>query len=103
MRVRDCAVLFRRLLRDPRVPRRAKLPLVLLVPYLAMPFDLVPDFLPVIGQLDDVLLVGLALAYVVRCAGRDLVDELWPGTPSGLSTLLRLTGERRPAPPRTQR
>ncbi len=46
----DCIVLFKRLLRDPRVPRRAKVALALLVPYLALPFDLIPDFIPVAGQ-----------------------------------------------------
>src|ERR671935_2842017 len=61
--VPDCVVLFRRLLGDPRVPRRAKVALALLVAYLALPFDLVPDFVPVAGQLDDAVLVALALAY----------------------------------------
>jgi uncharacterized membrane protein YkvA (DUF1232 family) len=86
--VPDCLVLFRRLLRDPRVPRRAKLALALLVAYLAMPFDLVPDFIPVAGQLDDAILVGAAIAYVVRRAGRDVVQELWPGSERGLRVVL---------------
>jgi uncharacterized membrane protein YkvA (DUF1232 family) len=88
--VPDCAVLFKRLLGDPRVPRRAKLALALLVPYLAMPFDLVPDFIPVVGQLDDALLVAATMAYVVRTAGRDVVEELWPGTERGLRIVLAL-------------
>ena len=79
----DCAVLFKRLLRDPRVPRRAKLALALVIPYLAMPFDLIPDFIPVVGQLDDALLVALAIAYVARTAGRDVIAELWPGSEAG--------------------
>jgi uncharacterized membrane protein YkvA (DUF1232 family) len=58
--VPDCAVLFKRLLGDPRVPRRAKAALAVVVPYLAMPFDLIPDFIPVLGQLDDALLVAAA-------------------------------------------
>lgn len=82
-------MLFRRLLADPRVPRRAKVALALLVPYLAMPFDLVPDFIPVLGHLDDALLVAAALAYVVRTAGREVVAELWPGSEAGLRALLR--------------
>jgi uncharacterized membrane protein YkvA (DUF1232 family) len=88
--VPDCAVLFRRLLGDPRVPRRAKVALALVVPYLAMPFDLIPDFIPVVGQLDDALLVAAALGYVVRVAGRDVVEELWPGTEAGLRAVLAL-------------
>jgi uncharacterized membrane protein YkvA (DUF1232 family) len=88
--VPDCAVLFKRLLGDPRVPRRAKLALSLLVAYLVTPVDIVPDFIPVAGQLDDALLVALAMSYVVRRAGRDTVTELWPGTERGLALILRL-------------
>jgi uncharacterized membrane protein YkvA (DUF1232 family) len=55
-----------------------------------MPVDLVPDFVPVLGQLDDALLVAAALAYVVRRAGRDVVEELWPGSQAGLAAVLRL-------------
>jgi len=87
----DCIVLFRRLLRDERVPRRAKLALVLLLAYLAMPFDLVPDFIPVAGQLDDVILVAIVISFVVRKSGPDLVSELWPGSPRGLSVVLSLS------------
>jgi uncharacterized membrane protein YkvA (DUF1232 family) len=72
------------------VPRRAKAALAVLVPYLASPIDLVPDFIPVVGQLDDALLVAAALAYVVRVAGRDLVRELWPGSEAGLRVVLAL-------------
>jgi uncharacterized membrane protein YkvA (DUF1232 family) len=90
----DCVVLFKRLLRDPRVPRRAKLALLLLVAYLAMPFDLIPDFIPVAGQLDDALFVVAAFAYVGRVAGRDLVAELWPGSSDGLRVILKLAGRR---------
>ena len=63
----------------------------LLVPYLLMPFDLIPDFIPVLGQLDDALLVAAAVAYVVRVAGPEVVRELWPGSEDGLGTVLRLT------------
>ena len=90
----DCAVLFKRLLRDPRVPRHAKLALALVIPYLAMPFDLIPDFIPVIGQLDDALLVALAIAYVARTAGGDVIAELWPGSEGGLRAVLSLSGRR---------
>jgi uncharacterized membrane protein YkvA (DUF1232 family) len=89
--VLDCAVLFKRLLRDPRVPRRAKVALALVVPYLVMPFDLIPDFIPVLGQLDDALLVALVFRYLVRRAGRDVIEELWTGTERGLRIVLALS------------
>jgi uncharacterized membrane protein YkvA (DUF1232 family) len=63
---------------------------VLALPYLLSPIDLIPDFLPVVGQLDDALLVALVLGYVVRRAGRDVVTELWPGSPRGLDVVLSL-------------
>jgi uncharacterized membrane protein YkvA (DUF1232 family) len=87
-----CVVLLRRLLRDPRIPRGTKLGLALIVPYLLSPIDLIPDFLPLIGQLDDAALVALALRRVVRRAGPDVVGELWPGSASGLTAVLRLAG-----------
>jgi len=61
----DCIVLVSRLAREPRVPRRRKLLLVGLVAYLSLPFDLVPDFIPVAGQLDDVIIVALVLRHFV--------------------------------------
>lgn len=64
--VPDCIVLFRRLLADERVPRSRKLLIVAATGYLAMPFDLVPDFIPVAGQLDDLLVVALVLRSVLR-------------------------------------
>jgi uncharacterized membrane protein YkvA (DUF1232 family) len=88
--VPDCAVLFKRLLKDPRVPRRAKATLALVIPYLAMPFDLIPDFIPVLGQLDDALLVTVVFGYVARSAGREVVEELWPGSERGLRVVLTL-------------
>ena len=88
----DCIVLTRRLLGDPRVPRRAKAALALLLPYLASPIDFIPDFIPIVGQLDDVLLVALALRYVLKLAGPQVVEEHWPGSPAGLAIVLRLAG-----------
>jgi uncharacterized membrane protein YkvA (DUF1232 family) len=72
------------------VPRRGKAALALVIPYLLMPFDLIPDFIPVVGQLDDALLVAAALGYVTRLAGRDVVRELWPGSAPGLRVVLAL-------------
>lgn len=90
--VPDCVVLFRRLLGDPAVPRRRKALLGLLVAYLAMPIDLIPDFIPVAGQLDDAILVGLVLRGLVRGGGADLVRRHWPGPESSLRLVLRLSG-----------
>jgi uncharacterized membrane protein YkvA (DUF1232 family) len=88
--VPDCVVLFKRLARDPRVPRRAKIAVALLIPYLASPIDLIPDFIPVLGQLDDALIVIAVFGYVARRAGRDVVSELWPGSETGLRVVLAL-------------
>ena len=92
--VPDCLVLFKRLIADPAVPRRRKAMLVLLVAYLAMPFDLIPDFIPVIGVADDAVLVALALRGIVRGGGPDLVRRHWPGPEESLRVVLRLSGAR---------
>jgi uncharacterized membrane protein YkvA (DUF1232 family) len=76
--VPDCVVLFSRLLRDERLPRRHKLLVAALLPYLLLPFDLIPDFIPVAGQLDDAVIVALVLRRVLR-ANPELVEEHWPG------------------------
>jgi uncharacterized membrane protein YkvA (DUF1232 family) len=83
----DCVVLVRRLLREPRVPRRAKLALGLLIAYLLVPLDLVPDFIPVAGQLDDAILVALVLRWFLRAGGTALVREHWPGPERTLRAL----------------
>jgi uncharacterized membrane protein YkvA (DUF1232 family) len=93
--VPDCIVLFRRLLSDPRVPRGRKVLLLGMVSYLAMPVDLIPDFIPVAGQLDDAILVALVLRAVLRSAGDQLIHEHWPGPEASLDVVVRLAG--RPA------
>jgi uncharacterized membrane protein YkvA (DUF1232 family) len=87
--VPDCFVLVRRLLRDPRLPLRHKLLLGALVGYLAFPIDLVPDFIPVAGHIDDALAVVLVLRAVLRASGSGLVREHWPGPASSLAFVLR--------------
>src|SRR4029079_1186852 len=87
----DCIVLVTRLARDPRVSRRRKLLLLGLVGYLALPFDLVPDFIPVAGQLDDAIIVALVLRSFIRSGGENLIRELWPGPESSLALVLRFT------------
>jgi uncharacterized membrane protein YkvA (DUF1232 family) len=88
----DCLVMVSRLARDRRIslPRRALLFGVL--GYLALPIDLVPDFLPGIGQLDDAVLLGLALRVVVRGGGTELVRQAWPGPQASLTLVLRAAG-----------
>lgn len=88
----DCLVLAGRLVRDRRVPRRRKLLLLGLIGYLALPFDLVPDFIPVAGQLDDAIVAALVLRHLIRAAGEPLLRELWPGPEQSLAVLLRLAG-----------
>jgi uncharacterized membrane protein YkvA (DUF1232 family) len=80
---------MKRLLADPRVPRRRKLLLVGLLGYLALPFDLVPDFIPIAGQLDDVIVVALVLRSFMRADGGALVREHWPGPEQTLGFVLR--------------
>ena len=80
----DCIVLFRRLLGDERVPRSRRLSLVLLLGYLALPIDLIPDFIPVAGQLDDAILVALVLRFVLRGGGPTVLEQHWPGPDPGL-------------------
>ena len=88
----DCIVLVTGLLRDPRVPRRHKRMLGVLVGYLALPFDLVPDFIPVAGHVDDALVVVLALRVVLRGSGSELLREHWRGPDSSLALVLRFAG-----------
>ena len=88
----DCIVLFRRLLGDSRMRRRDRAIVVALVGYLALPFDVVPDFIPVAGQLDDAVVVALALRAILRGGGPEIVEEHWPGPRSSLSFVLRLAG-----------
>ena len=86
--VPDCLTTVRRLRRDPRVPRRAKVAVALAGLWLLSPIDLVPEFLPVIGPLDDVLVVALALRYAARQVPRHVLVAAWPGEPRILERLL---------------
>jgi uncharacterized membrane protein YkvA (DUF1232 family) len=87
----DLLRLLRRMAADPEVPRAARVRLWLLLGYLAIPFDLVPDFVPVLGYADDAIIVSLVLRSVVRRAGAPLIRRHWPGTDDGLAALARLT------------
>jgi uncharacterized membrane protein YkvA (DUF1232 family) len=87
----DLLRLVGRLARDPALPRGARVRLWVLLAYLAMPFDLIPDFIPVLGYADDAIIVGLVLRSVVRQAGPASVRRHWPGTEDGLRAVARLT------------
>jgi uncharacterized membrane protein YkvA (DUF1232 family) len=88
----DCLVLVSRLARDRRVSRPRRAVLWLVLAYLALPIDLVPDFLPGIGQLDDAVLLGLALRLLVHGGGGEMVREAWPGPEASLTLVLRAAG-----------
>jgi len=88
--VPDAIRLVSRLSRDRTLSRTIRLRLLLLLGYLALPIDLVPDFVPVLGYADDAIVIGLVLRSVIRRAGPEVVRQHWPGTESGLNTLARL-------------
>ena len=88
----DLLRLLRRLAADADVPRAVRLWLWLLLGYLAIPIDLVPDFVPVLGYADDAIIVAVVLRSVVRRADAPVIHRHWPGTDAGLAALARLTG-----------
>ncbi|WP_067175189.1 YkvA family protein [Microtetraspora niveoalba] len=88
----DLLRLLRRLAGDRTLPRGVRVQLALLMVYLALPFDLVPDFIPVLGYVDDAIVVTVVLRRVVRRAGPDAVRRHWPGSEDGFAVLCRLTG-----------
>ena len=83
---------LRRLARDSTLPRGIRLRLWLLLGYLALPFDLIPDVVPVVGYADDAIVVVLTLRSVIRTGGFAAVERHWPGTADGLTVLRRLSG-----------
>ncbi|MEU0535443.1 YkvA family protein [Amycolatopsis tolypomycina] len=87
----DVLRLVRRLAADKTLPRGVRIRLGLLLAYLALPIDLVPDFIPVLGYADDAIIVSAVLRSVVRRAGLDAVRAHWPGTEDGFAALARLT------------
>ena len=87
-----CVTTARRLRRDPRVPRRAKVAVAFAGLWALSPVDLIPEFLPVIGPLDDVVVAALALRYAARQVPREVLLEAWPGKPEVIE---RLLGSRR--------
>ena len=83
-----CATTVRRLRADPRVPRRAKLALGFALLWVISPIDLIPEFLPVIGPLDDIVVVALTLRYAARQIPRPVLLEAWPANPATIERLL---------------
>jgi uncharacterized membrane protein YkvA (DUF1232 family) len=84
--------LLRRVATDGAVPRMVRVELMLVLGYIFSPIQLIPDFLPVIGFLDDAVLVAIMLRIVVRTAGPQMLQKHWPGTPEGLRALCRVCG-----------
>jgi uncharacterized membrane protein YkvA (DUF1232 family) len=88
----DVLRLLTRLTADPQLPRRIRVVLAGLLIFLASPIDLIPDFIPVLGYADDVIITALVLRWVARTASPTVLAAHWPGTPDGLAALCRLCG-----------
>jgi uncharacterized membrane protein YkvA (DUF1232 family) len=86
----DLLKLLKRLASDPAMPRGVRVRLALLLAYLALPIDLIPDFIPVLGYADDAIIVAFVLRSVTRRAGSEALTTHWPGTPEGLAAVRRL-------------
>lgn len=89
-----CVTTIRRLRTDPRVPRAAKVAVAVAGVWVLSPVDLIPEFLPVIGPLDDVIVVALALRFAARRVPHEAIREAWPADPALLDRLLRSRRER---------
>ena len=87
-------VLFKGLVRDQRVPRGSKALLVLGAAWVASPIDLIPEFIPFLGPLDDAVVAALVLRHVLRTAGEDVIAGHWRGEPETLNRLLRFSARQ---------
>lgn len=90
--VPDCVVMVSRLARDSRISRLRRAALFVVLAYLALPIDLVPDFLPGVGQLDDAVLLALALRVLAHGASNEMLRAAWPGPDASLRVVLRAAG-----------
>jgi uncharacterized membrane protein YkvA (DUF1232 family) len=90
--VPNLLLLFKDLVQDERVPRGTKVWLGVAAVWLASPIDLIPEFIPVLGPLDDAIVAAAVLRHLVRRAGSDVVYEHWRGDPSTIARVLRLFG-----------
>lgn len=86
----DIVRLARRLLADPRTPTRHRVGLVVLIVWLVSPIDLLPEFLPGIGPLDDIVAAAVILGWIGRGTGRARLEEHWPGDAAGFSVVARM-------------
>ena len=85
----DLVRLITRMAGDPVLPRAAKIALGAAAVYLLSPVDLIPDFIPLVGYVDDVLLAAVLLDGILNWVDRSLVLKYWPGSPASLDTLAR--------------
>jgi uncharacterized membrane protein YkvA (DUF1232 family) len=92
--VPNLVLLFKDLLRDPDVPRGQKVALAIGIVWLVSPIDLLPEFLPVIGPLDDAVVAALVLRYLVKRAGPEVVRRHWRGDPATVETMLLISRVR---------
>jgi len=76
--------------RDPAVPRMVRLRLWLVILYLMMPFDIVPDVIPIVGYADDAILIAWVIRSTIRRSGSEALARHWPGTAEGLDLVTRL-------------
>jgi uncharacterized membrane protein YkvA (DUF1232 family) len=88
----NLVALFRGLLKDSRVPRGTKLLVGLAVAWVISPIDLIPEFVPIAGPLDDAIVAALVLRHVLKRAGREVVEGHWRGDPATLRLILRAAG-----------
>jgi uncharacterized membrane protein YkvA (DUF1232 family) len=87
-------LLFRGLLRDPRCPRRSKALLIFAAAWIASPIDLIPEFIPFLGPLDDAVMAALVLRHVLKKAGPEVIRDHWRGDPATIELLLPALGLR---------
>ncbi|MDP9341388.1 MAG: DUF1232 domain-containing protein [Actinomycetota bacterium] len=90
----NLVILFRGLLRDPRCPRRSKALLVFAAAWIVSPIDLIPEFIPFLGPLDDAVVAALVLRHVLKSTGPEVIRDHWRGDPATLDRLLRLSRRR---------
>lgn len=88
----DSLILFKRLFATNSVKRRYKFLIVLLIAYLVLPIDFIPDFIPVVGQLDDIILIVIVMRFVLRGVDAAIIQELWPGSSRTLNWLMKFAG-----------
>ena len=91
-----CVTTIKALRKDPRVPRRAKLAIAFAGVWVISPIDLIPEFLPIIGPLDDIVVVALAFRYAARQVPSDVLFDAWPADPNLLRRLLGSRKSRNP-------